>query len=83
MVGATDSINTQKSKYSNNSHIPSLVPSVICGDLDSAKEEIKEYYRQRGTKIIKMDDQDTNDLEKSISILKQDSSPRTIVVTGL
>jgi thiamine pyrophosphokinase len=56
---------------------------VICGDLDSAKEEIKEYYRQRGTKIIKMDDQDTNDLEKSISILKQDSSPRTIVVTGL
>jgi thiamine pyrophosphokinase len=57
---------------------------VICGDLDSANEEIKEYYRERGTQIIKMDDQDTNDLEKSISILKnQNSTPRTIVVTGL
>eukprot|EP01080_Neovahlkampfia_damariscottae_P011858 gene11858-5187_t len=59
-----------------------LIPTVICGDLDSARESVKTYYNKKGTKIVQNLDQNTNDLDKTLSILKEmNSDYRTIVVS--
>lgn len=42
------------------------VPEIICGDLDSLKDEIKTYYISAGSQVIYAPDQDYNDLDKSI-----------------
>lgn len=47
------------------------LPNYIVGDLDSLRKDVLEYYRSRGTDIIKIDDQDTTDLEKSYNLLSQ------------
>ena len=45
------------------------VPDAICGDLDSARGEVLDYYRARGAAIARDGDQDTNDLDKCLSLL--------------
>ena len=42
------------------------IPSNIVGDLDSIRPEVHEYYRSHGTKIIKDDDQNEIDFDKSL-----------------
>lgn len=49
--------------------LPSLVPDAIVGDLDSARPDVLEYYRGLGAVIHRDDDQDHNDLDKSIKYL--------------
>lgn len=62
----------------------SYIPHVICGDLDSAREEVVQFYKDKvslwsimriirynentqDSKIVKIADQDTTDLTKSIN----------------
>ena len=47
----------------------SSVPGFILGDLDSIKPEVEFYYRSLGTNVTKLEDQDYNDLEKSLNFL--------------
>lgn len=49
----------------------SFVPSYIIGDLDSVRPDVVEYYRNHGTCVLKVEDQDSTDLQKCITTLKQ------------
>ncbi|GAB5373294.1 hypothetical protein AAMO2058_001738500, partial [Amorphochlora amoebiformis] len=42
------------------------VPNVLCGDLDSLRPEVAEHYREKGTVILRICDEGTNDLEKCL-----------------
>lgn len=42
------------------------LPHTICGDLDSARSEVLQYYEQRGTRVLKWDDQDSTDFTKVV-----------------
>ncbi|KAL9647127.1 hypothetical protein ABK040_004843 [Willaertia magna] len=48
-----------------------LIPDIICGDLDSLKLNVKEYYELKGTEIKRIKEQDSNDLQKCVRILKE------------
>lgn len=43
-----------------------IVPDVIIGDMDSVKRETVNYFRTRNTEIIRIEEQDTTDFEKSL-----------------
>ena len=43
-----------------------LVPHTICGDFDSARLAVLQYYQQRGSRVVKVEDQDTTDFDKAM-----------------
>jgi thiamine pyrophosphokinase len=52
---------------------------ILCGDLDSIRDEVKEFYTARGAKCIRMNNQDYTDFSKTLLlatylISKHDSS---------
>mmetsp|Transcript_11503 Transcript_11503/g.15003 ORF Transcript_11503/g.15003 Transcript_11503/m.15003 type:complete len:316 (-) Transcript_11503:421-1368(-) len=47
------------------------VPSVIKGDLDSLRDDVKDFYRDLGTKIIRDGDQNCNDFYKCLNELNR------------
>lgn len=53
--------------YYTEERLPKLKhkPDVIVGDLDSARPEVIEFFRARGTQVIKEEDQDTTDMMKA------------------
>lgn len=44
-------------------------PDAICGDLDSIQDDVKDYYRQQGTTIIKDPDQYSTDFTKCLKYI--------------
>lgn len=42
------------------------VPHTICGDLDSARPEVLQYYKHKGTHVLRCDDQDSTDFTKAV-----------------
>ncbi|KAG2378653.1 hypothetical protein C9374_008292 [Naegleria lovaniensis] len=60
-VGWSETTNSQKQ----------YVPDVICGDLDSLDPIIGQFYSKLGTSLMKISEQDSNDLQKCVSILKE------------
>lgn len=42
------------------------LPHTICGDLDSVRAEVVQYYEARGTRVLKVDDQDSTDFTKAV-----------------
>eukprot|EP00743_Colponemidia_sp_Colp-15_P011431 GILK01012755.1.p1 GENE.GILK01012755.1~~GILK01012755.1.p1 ORF type:complete len:249 (+),score=29.53 GILK01012755.1:84-830(+) len=62
-----------------------FIPDIIAGDLDSARPEVVDYYKSKGACIIRVHDQDTNDLEKCLQVMSSRGMSRaesTIVVVG-
>ncbi|KAA6425368.1 MAG: thiamine pyrophosphokinase1, partial [Trebouxia sp. A1-2] len=63
-------------------------PAVIVGDLDSIKDEVRQFYAQLGTEIKDLSsDQNTTDLQKCLTELEhrfstQELADMTIVVAG-
>ena len=55
---------------SNSANLDEYIPDVIIGDLDSLRDDVEDFYQSRGSSIIKEDEQDTNDLEKSLRYLE-------------
>ena len=43
------------------------LPHTVCGDLDSARPEVLQYYQQRGSRVLKLSDQDSTDFTKTVS----------------
>ncbi|KAJ3702076.1 hypothetical protein LUZ61_005781 [Rhynchospora tenuis] len=64
------------------------IPNVIKGDMDSIRPEVHKFYAELGSEIIdKSENQDTNDLHKCISFIREqtpawDHSNLCILVTG-
>eukprot|EP00471_Norrisiella_sphaerica_P006904 CAMPEP_0184486954 /NCGR_PEP_ID=MMETSP0113_2-20130426/8816_1 /TAXON_ID=91329 /ORGANISM="Norrisiella sphaerica, Strain BC52" /LENGTH=330 /DNA_ID=CAMNT_0026869045 /DNA_START=282 /DNA_END=1274 /DNA_ORIENTATION=+ len=64
---------TQDDKY---------VPDYVCGDLDSTKPEVADYYRSKGVNILRIDDVVSNDLEKCLKIVKEKHGVDKAVLCG-
>jgi thiamine pyrophosphokinase len=61
------------------------MPDYICGDLDSLRSDVSQFYQKNHVKIIQVKDQDFNDLQKSLDFLdsiKNGDSPSTILIYG-
>lgn len=43
------------------------IPHTICGDLDSARDEVLEYYKKRGSHILEVSEQDNTDFTKVVN----------------
>ncbi|MBV6479893.1 MAG: hypothetical protein HGGPFJEG_02697 [Ignavibacteria bacterium] len=56
-----------------------IIPNVIIGDLDSAGDSALRYFRSKGSKIIKIDEQETTDFEKSLIYCKANNLLETYV----
>ena len=48
-----------------------MIPDVIKGDMDSAREDVLAYFQKQGTKVIRDPNQDTNDFGKCLEELKE------------
>uniref|UniRef100_A0A915JZN9 Thiamin pyrophosphokinase catalytic domain-containing protein n=1 Tax=Romanomermis culicivorax TaxID=13658 RepID=A0A915JZN9_ROMCU len=48
-----------------------LIPSIICGDLDSCDRNVMEFYSKKNTEISRFEDQSSTDFTKCINMLKQ------------
>jgi len=60
------------------------IPNAITGDLDSLTADNRRYYEQQGVPIVRVEDQDRNDLDKAIAAVldhfdeeKKEDSSRT------
>lgn len=50
-----------------------VLPDAVVGDLDSIREDVKRYYRQRDVHVLdQSDDQDSTDLMKSLAFVKEE-----------
>eukprot|EP00668_Euglena_longa_P011995 GGOE01014418.1.p1 GENE.GGOE01014418.1~~GGOE01014418.1.p1 ORF type:complete len:269 (+),score=67.99 GGOE01014418.1:56-808(+) len=48
-----------------------LRPLYICGDMDSVRPDVLQFYTALGAQVCPSGDQDTNDLDKALSVLRQ------------
>lgn len=62
---------------------PELVPDAIVGDLDSVRLDVRRFYLERGVRVEKMDDQEHNDLDKSIGEIQRLWHSETVETTPL
>lgn len=42
------------------------LPHTICGDLDSARPEVLQYFKESGTRVVKITEQDSTDFSKAV-----------------
>ena len=49
------------------------MPHIIIGDMDSIRPEVRQYYEERGSKILYNKDQETSDLEKCVYYVFENS----------
>lgn len=52
-----DSIDKETDRY---------IPDFVCGDLDSARKEVVEYFQSNGCSIVKYPSQDSTDCTKTL-----------------
>ncbi|CAI5738161.1 unnamed protein product [Peronospora destructor] len=48
-----------------------VIPHYIKGDLDSLRDDVREFYAAKGTRVLKDPDQETNDLDKCLQLIYQ------------
>lgn len=56
---------TQNSS-SNENNIDKFIPDMITGDLDSIRPDVRAYYEEKGVPIVRVEDQNYHDLDKSL-----------------
>ena len=56
---------------------PELIPNLIRGDLDSVHPHVQSYYESKGVSIERDPCQNSNDLDKALSSLLQDTTTST------
>uniref|UniRef100_A0A0G4I4G2 Thiamin pyrophosphokinase thiamin-binding domain-containing protein n=1 Tax=Chromera velia CCMP2878 TaxID=1169474 RepID=A0A0G4I4G2_9ALVE len=71
IVCADGGANHMYDTYTSKEEWSGLMPSSICGDLDSIREDVLSFYESKGVKIQKNPDQESNDLEKCFEMLQR------------
>lgn len=51
-----------------------FIPDVIIGDMDSARPDVVDYYRQKGSTVLKLESQDNTDMMKALDYLHEQES---------
>jgi thiamine pyrophosphokinase len=57
-------------------------PSWVVGDFDSVKADVRSALESRGTKFLKIWDQDRNDLQKCLATLQENDVKDPVIVFG-
>ncbi len=57
---------TLKHSSSNENNIDKFIPDMITGDLDSIRSDVRAYYEEKGVPIVRVEDQNYHDLDKSL-----------------
>ena len=57
-------------------------PDLVVGDLDSLRQNTREYYEKSGTEFQKIVDQDFNDIEKSLTAIIHRGSRDPVLIFG-
>lgn len=60
-----------------------IQPEVILGDLDSIKTQVLQAYRKQGVRILKIEEQETTDFEKTLLFAKENSVKEITVVGAI
>ncbi|KAI8821105.1 thiamine pyrophosphokinase [Fimicolochytrium jonesii] len=47
------------------------IPDFICGDFDSLRSEVKQWYERKGTQTLHITDQETTDLQKCFELIRR------------
>jgi thiamine pyrophosphokinase len=46
-----------------------MIPDYICGDLDSLRANVRDYYIEKGSKCVRLSNQDLNDFSKTLKFI--------------
>jgi len=57
-----------------------VIPKFVIGDLDSSERKVLNYFRKKGTKIIKLKRQSDTDLEKALKLCKSLNYQRLFII---
>lgn len=61
-----------------------IVPDAIVGDLDSIREDVAAYYREKRVSIIEDGDQYSTDMDKAVRwAIKQDPNDDIVIVASM
>lgn len=52
-------------------HRSTIIPHSIVGDLDDLRQEVRDYYKQKGVEIQHDKSQDKTDIEKSVDYIME------------
>lgn len=58
-----------------------LIPDVLCGDFDSVRTNVKNFYEERHVEIIHTPDQSKTDFLKALEIVSQKNKSTTVIVS--
>ncbi|KAL5475900.1 hypothetical protein EMCRGX_G025778 [Ephydatia muelleri] len=47
------------------------IPTYVCGDLDSIRPEVLQFYQQKGSKMVQLPDQNATDFTKTLNYLME------------
>mmetsp|Transcript_5011 Transcript_5011/g.11842 ORF Transcript_5011/g.11842 Transcript_5011/m.11842 type:complete len:290 (-) Transcript_5011:21-890(-) len=79
-VCADGAINRLYASFDVEEDRSKYIPEYIRGDLDSVDDRVKDYYVEKGTKIVHDLDQDTTDLEKCMDLVNSLGYPMLQVI---
>jgi thiamine pyrophosphokinase len=66
----------RKVVFSFNIYRLLYIPEIIIGDLDSVRNEVREFYEKQGTTVMRISSQDNTDFEKTMIYINQREKER-------
>ena len=60
-----------------------IEPHIIIGDMDSITKDLRDNFEEQKVKIIEDPDQQTNDFEKALRYILDESLPKDIILLGI
>ena len=64
-------------------HAHNIPLDAIIGDMDSLSKEIRNEYETKGTRILEETEQQSNDFEKALRLILNESLGRDIIILGI
>jgi thiamine pyrophosphokinase len=64
-------------------HSHNISLDFIIGDMDSVSNEVRAFYEKKGTRFITQPEQQTNDFEKALKFILDESLGKEILVLGI